>query len=126
MNIRPPAQIDWLVGAVGEQAALSFIECAGGRRLWVPAKWVGSELAATYGEDVARALAERYGGNAVDIPVLRPWRIRMFRMMGLSCSDIAARVGVDRCTVVRTLARGPRIERPRKSWQTDPGQMRLF
>ncbi|GAB6968450.1 hypothetical protein JCM25156A_24880 [Komagataeibacter kakiaceti JCM 25156] len=90
MNIRPPAQIDWLVAAVGAQAALSFIESAGGRRLWVPAKWVGSAFAATYG------------------------------------GDIAVRVGVDHRTVVRTQARYPKKECPRRSWRVDTGQMNLF
>lgn len=124
--LRPPAQIDWLIAAVGEQAALAFIESAGGRRLWVPTKWQGSELASIYGESIAQAYSGRYGGEKVDIPILRGWRIRLCRKMGLSCSDIAARVGVDRSTVIKTLARGPHIERPRKAWQTDPSQMSLL
>ena len=126
MNIRPPAQIDWLVAAVGEDVAFQFIECAGGRRLWVPVKWKGSELAAIYGDDIARTLSDHFGGEQIDIPICRPWRILMCRKMGMSVDDIAVRTGTDRSTVKKALARGPAISVPRKAWQTDPGQMNLF
>lgn len=126
MTIRPPAQIDWLVAAVGAEAAFRFIECAGGRRVWVPRKWEGSDLAGVYGDDIAKTLSHHFGGEQIDVPICRPWRILMCRQMGLSVDDIAARTGTDRSTVKKALARGPHIPALRKAWQTDPGQLSLL
>ena len=40
--MQPPASISWLVNAVGEDAALLFIESAGGQRIMVPRKAPGT------------------------------------------------------------------------------------
>lgn len=126
-NIRPPAQIDWIVADVGEDMALSFVESACGRRLWVPRKWEGSDLAMTYGDDIARCLANHFGGEYIKIPICRAWRIQMYRMMGLCVDDIANRVGADRSWVSKVLSRGPYIPPPpRQNWRNDPAQISLL
>ncbi|MDI6653160.1 hypothetical protein QMA67_09435 [Gluconobacter japonicus] len=74
-GIRAPAGIDWLVSAVGEDVALSFLESVGGQRIQVPRTAEGSRLATLYGVDVASALSAEYGGLSVKIPVRKKWRI---------------------------------------------------
>ncbi|GAN97160.1 hypothetical protein Geu3261_0144_032 [Komagataeibacter europaeus NBRC 3261] len=127
MNILPPAQIDWIVADVGEDMALSFVESACGRRIWVPREWRGSDLAMTYGEDIARCLSSHYGGEYIKIPICRAWRILMYRKMGLCIDDIAHRAGADRSWVKKVLANGPYIPPPQQAnYRNDPAQLPLF
>lgn len=127
MNIQPPAQIGWLVADVGEDAALCFIESAGGSRIWVPRKWAGSDLCNTYGEDIARSLSNHYGGEQIEVPICRHWRIQMYRQMNLTIDQIAVRAGATRRWVKKVLENGPWLPRTRReSWRTDPGQLNLF
>ncbi|MBF0858816.1 helix-turn-helix domain-containing protein [Gluconobacter sp. LMG 31484] len=103
MKVVPPATIKWLVDAVGEQEALSFVESSGGRRIWVPTKAKGSKLSTLYGQDVAEALCLHCGGEKYDVPLCRRWRIALLHCQGLTNSDIASRVGCRHSYVSKAL-----------------------
>ncbi|WP_308719211.1 hypothetical protein [Komagataeibacter xylinus] len=128
MTIHPPAQIDWLVAAIGEDAALQFIETAGGSRLSVPCKTAGSRLEQTFGPEVATALQEQHGGTYYDVPVCRHWRVRRYRQMGLSLDDSARRAGVSRRRVVQIMAThdDPAPQPRTRTRRNDPSQLSMF
>nr|WP_294915381.1 helix-turn-helix domain-containing protein [uncultured Neokomagataea sp.] len=127
MAICPPPTIAWLVDAVGEHVALSFVESAGGRRLWVPRRWHGSRLEAVHGEAIAEALSERVGGEHFEVPVCREWRALILYSQGLSLNDIAARAGCSRSTIIRIIGGRTRgITATREQSQQDARQLALF
>lgn len=92
-----PVEVSWIADAVGEQLTFSFVEACAGQKLWVPAVRVQtSNLARTWGAELAQCLSDRYGGEHYAVPMLKSWRIRKLAMMGLSHNDIVVRVGVSR------------------------------
>lgn len=92
-----PAEVSWIADAVGERLTFSFVESCAGQKIWVPALRVDtSNLARTWGVELAQCLSNRYGGDHYAVPMLKSWRIRKLAMMGLSHNDIVVRVGVSR------------------------------
>lgn len=92
-----PVEVSWIADAVGEPLTFSFVEACAGQKLWVPAIRVErSNLARTWGVELAQCLSNRYGGEHYAVPMLKSWRIRRLAMMGLSHNDIVVRVGVSR------------------------------
>lgn len=127
MDVVPPPQIKWLVDAIGEEAALGFLDSNGGRRIWVPTKARGSKFARLYGEDIAAALSAHCGGNHYDVPLCREWRTMLFYCQGMSISDIAFRLGCSRSAVIRILGgRTRKIICRREQSMSDNRQMALF
>lgn len=123
-DVKVPEQIKFLVDAVGVENTLSFIDGVGGRRIWVPANSKNSKCAQVYGEDIAAALSEEYGGNHYDVPLAREWRALLFYCQGLTMSDIASRLGCSRSAVVRIIGgRTRKIITRRKQAQQDRRQM---
>lgn len=131
MAIRPPQHIAWLVERVGQDAALQFIECAAGRRLFIPKVAAGSRLAMLYGDAIADALSDQYGGNKYEVPSARDWRIRIYALMGLTNDEIAQRSGVSYSGTVKILARAQTVSEraariARRTRHSDPDQLPLF
>lgn len=100
----PPAEISWLASAVGAEAALRLIEEHGGTRVYVP-KDVNQLSAARLALPLpaARALAERYGGEHILVPIARAWRVRIYRAAGLTYPAIARKLGITERAVGRIL-----------------------
>ena len=103
--MRAPEHVAFLVEAVGEDAALAFIEAAGGQRLYVPAQGAGSRLAAVYGEGIATALSARFPGEKYEVPIARKWRIALLAARGLTVNEICQRVGLGKSAVYDVLSR---------------------
>lgn len=107
--IRPPVEISWLVQILGEDGALRLIEEAGGTRVYVSATPdITSSLTMKIGLDGARQMADallahKAGGIYIKVPLVRAWRIRLYRARGHSIRDIARALGVHESTVERHL-----------------------
>lgn len=92
-----PVEVSWIADAVGESLTFSFVEACAGQKLWVPAIRVEtSNLARTWGAELAQCLSDRYGGEHYAVPMLKSWRIRKLALQGLSHNEIVVRVGVSR------------------------------
>ncbi|GAD26443.1 hypothetical protein NBRC3257_1442 [Gluconobacter thailandicus NBRC 3257] len=127
MSVEPPSTIKWLVNAVGEDVALAFVESMGGRRVWVPRKWAGSNFAEYHGEEIAAVMSAQYGGEHYDVPLCREWRAMMLYCQGIPLSDIAFRVGCSRSAIIRILGgRTRKIVAKREQSQQDVRQFALF
>lgn len=107
--IRPPAEISWLVQILGEDGALRLIEEAGGTRIYVSAAPdITSSLSLMIGRENAQRMADallahKAGGIYLKIPLVRAWRIRLYRSKGYTHRDIARALGVHESTVERHL-----------------------
>ena len=124
--MRAPAHIQFLVDAVGEDAALAFIESTGGQRIYVPAQPLGSKLAALYGEEIAGALGARWPGEKYEVPIARRWRIQLYAVRGLTINEICLRTGLGTSAVYDALSK-PYLgaTAPRRVW-VDERQQSLF
>lgn len=95
-----PVEIRFLADVVGEATSFAFIEAHAGQKIWVPRVRVdNSHLARSWGVDAARCLAERFGGDQYQVPMLKVWRVRRLALMGYSHNDIVVRVGVSRAMI---------------------------
>ena len=108
-DIKPPANVRWLVQLVGRDAAMRLVEVHGGIELFVPKK-IGprSELVRRTQLDwhVLEKLAKSYGGERLKLPIARDWRIQVYRQRdGLSYSEIARKLGICTSAVYKALAR---------------------
>lgn len=120
-----PSSISWLVDAVGEDAALEFIDGNAGRRLKMPRQVDGSYLVDLYGRDLAQALVDRnYGNNDYQVPVLRGWRAHMLAKRGCCNNEIASRLGTSWRNVQKLLKKAP-VDRALRHRQPD-GQLDIF
>ncbi|NVN45117.1 hypothetical protein HW537_14585 [Asaia siamensis] len=126
MSVPAPANIEFLVQAVGDEAAFTFIEQLAGQVISVPRRVKGSRLALLYGDEIASALSEARGGDLWLVPVCRDWRIRRYLAMGMTIGEICQRAGVSKRAVYYSLSkpyRGQKAIRPRLS---DDRQIDLF
>ncbi|RUT27380.1 hypothetical protein C0V97_01015 [Asaia sp. W19] len=129
MTVPAPANIEFLAQAVGDDAALCFIEQLAGQEIFIPAVAAGSRLETLYGPEIASALSSRYPKEMWRVPVCRDWRIRRYLAMGLTVNQIAARAGVTSDSVYRSLRkpyRGKMAARPEKPRYSDHRQISLF
>ncbi|MXV35820.1 MULTISPECIES: hypothetical protein [unclassified Saccharibacter] len=95
-----PVEIRFLADVVGEAVTFAFVEAHAGQKLWVPRVRVDtSNLARSWGVDVARCLSEHFGGEKYQVPMLKAWRVRRLALMGYSYNDIVVRVGVSHATL---------------------------
>lgn len=99
-----PVEVRWIADKVGEELTFSFIEACGGQKLWVPAVRIeNSNLARTWGLELATCLSRRWGGSQYSVPLVRQWRVRRLALAGFSHNDIAVRVGLTRRQIVNIL-----------------------
>lgn len=95
---RPPAELRWLIDAIGESATLALLELYGGTRLMVPRRQHrpkhGDPLATAIGLDAAVRLADVKGGETFEVPLCRWWRIAMMKHQGLGTAAIARKLGL--------------------------------
>lgn len=101
----PPAELAWLCDPLGVDATLALIEARGGTRVYVPAQPDAEcEIARIIGLPATQALAKRFGGEHIRVPLARgkwtgAWRARIYHARGLSYPAIARRLGVVENTV---------------------------
>lgn len=121
-----PVEVRWISDEVGEPLTFSFIEACAGQKIWVPAVRIeNSNLARTWGPELAACLSSRYGGDQYGVPMLRSWRVRKLALAGLSHNEIAVRVGVTRRQIINILYNiRDDIERSRRI--VDDRQLNLF
>lgn len=100
----PPAELAWLTTIIGADATLRLIEGHAGTRLYVP-KEVNQRSAARLGitRAAAQALADRFGGEHILVPIARAWRVRLYRAQGLTYPAIARKLGITERAVGRIL-----------------------
>jgi hypothetical protein len=100
----PPAEIAWIADLVGAEATLRLIEEHGGTRLYVPKEPnQGTPLARLVGIAGANAMAARYGGDFIKVPLARNWRVRLYRGRGDTYTAIARRLGITESQVSKIL-----------------------
>ena len=98
-----PHEIRWLSDIIGAEATLALIEAHGGTRLYMPKRSAGSTPEAAIGPEAAAKLAESHGGETLRIPIAREWRVRCYRAMGMSYTQIAKKTGLHDGSVHRIL-----------------------
>ncbi|KDE20674.1 hypothetical protein AZ09_04305 [Acetobacter aceti 1023] len=123
--MQPPASISWLVNAVGEDAALLFIESAGGQRIMVPRNAPGSLLSDLYGAELAAELVNHHGGSSYQVPLVKTWRAHVLARRGLSNNEIASRLGISWRQVSNLLQSDPSLDR-KVGRGINPNQMDMF
>jgi transcriptional regulator with XRE-family HTH domain len=100
----PPAELEPIASRIGAAATLALIEAHGGCRVFVARQPnQGSELARDIGLPAARALAERWGGEWLIVPLARAWRVRLYRLRGDTHREIARRLGITEKQVQKLL-----------------------
>lgn len=123
--MQAPSSISWLVDAVGEDAALEFIDGNAGKRLKIPRRIDGSYLVDLYGASLAQALVDRnYGNDDYQVPLVRGWRAHLLAKRGCCNNEIATRLGTSWRNVQKLLAQAP-VDRARCQRQPD-GQLDIF
>ena len=97
----PPAELSPLTSVIGAAATLRLVEQMGGLRIKVPSKArTTSALGKTIGHDALRLLVQSYGGNTLNVPLCKPWRVKVLRLRdGLSYSEIARALHMTERTV---------------------------
>nr|WP_298797460.1 hypothetical protein [uncultured Acetobacter sp.] len=122
--MQAPSSISWLVDAVGEEAALEFIEANAGKRLYIPQNPNDCLLAELYGPELARAVCQYRGGEQYQVPLVKAWRVHVLANRGLNSNEIAVRTGLT-WGRVSYLTQNVPVER-RKARVVHPGQADLF
>lgn len=118
--VSPPAEIAWLVQILGEDGALRLIEEAGGTRVYVSSKPdASSSLSLMIGLEGAQRMAEgllahKAGGIYVKVPLMRAWRIRLYRSRRYTVRDIARALRVSESTVEKHLAAAEMTNQPQR------------
>lgn len=96
-----------LIEAVGEEAAFTLIRACGGARLYVPhVPEDGDALTTLIGTAAATRLAQKYGGERLELPNpnSRRSKILELRRAGVSVDVIARQSGCTRRRVFQVLA----------------------
>jgi len=105
-ELRPPAEVAYLVEALGLDATLDLMEKRGGTRLYVPRHFKpGMPLAREFGDKAARTLVAKWGDGltTLKVPLCKWWRARIYDSRGLSYPQIALRLGCSETSVWRYL-----------------------
>ncbi len=105
-RLRPPVELTPIVTVIGVDATYRLVAGLGGLRIKVPSRArAGSALARTIGAEALRHLVEVYGGNFINVPLCKVWRVRVLRVRDhLSYSEIARALHMTESTVYRYLA----------------------
>lgn len=111
-----------LLDLLGPSDFVRLAEKKGGTRLFVPASgW--ADLARLIGDDAARKLAARWGGDYIRVPLAKKLRARHYRAAGASNAEIALKLGMTETGVNRLFKDMP--DKPAKG-SCDPRQGNLF
>ena len=106
-ELRPPAEVQWLVDLVGAERTLEIIERHGGRRICIPQTYdPKSAFAQEFGEAAAKKLVAELGGTDgrwKRVPLLKWWRARVYRARDMTYPQIAAALGCTEQTAWRYL-----------------------
>lgn len=108
---------------LGEADFLRLVEAYGGTRLFLPRSAAKESLTEAVSAKAAAALAERYAGSYIRVPLARELRARHYRAAGLSNAQIARRLGIAETGVDKLFDRMP--NKPVKG-SGDPRQADLF
>ncbi len=98
----PPGPLQGIAAAIGVAALLRLLEQRGGTVVYVPGRSLSpnSGLGKELGLDdeacerLRGLLSSDTAGERVKIPLARAWRARVYRLDGLSYTQIALRLGV--------------------------------
>lgn len=102
--VPPPAELAELVDAIGAEGVLRLIEKVGGTRIYVPTMERSNvSLSRQIGVDLATQLSANRGGEQLDVPLARAWRIRVYAAQGMKLPEIARRMGMTKNGVARSL-----------------------
>ena len=125
--VRPPAELDHIVSAIGAEATLALIEAHGGVRIKVPVIAAeGRALAEVIGVEALRGLCGAFGGNHLKVPLAKGWRVLILRTRdGLSVAEIARRLQMAENAVYRHLHAASRHSGARGSAGVAGNQPRL-
>lgn len=121
-----PESLACLLETVDEDIVLRFIEGTQGQQISVPRNAEGSRLASIYGLEIARALCRTWGGDKYGVPSCKRWRAQKYAALGLSASEIAARLGVTRNAAYDLLRRSGTSLMSGRLRQQDDRQISLF
>lgn len=100
----PPAELGWLIRALGVEATLALLDAFGGSRIYVPAvPSPDCRLVLAIGMEAAQALAEIRPRETIKPPLAKLWRTRVYTARGWSQSAVARKLGIDESTVARQL-----------------------
>lgn len=105
-ELRPPAEVAYLVEALGLDATLQLMEKRGGTRLYVPRHFDPKmKLAEEFGASAARDLVARWGDGVgyLKVPLCKWWRARIYDSRKLSYAAIALQLGCSETSVWRYL-----------------------
>lgn len=115
MSDQLPALAQEIVELAGERALHDLVEWRGGRMIYVPQRPLAdSEIVRAIGLKPAQALAARFGGSNLTIPMCHHARQRTYRDAeiyslhydhGLSIDQLAERFGLHWVTVCRAVRR---------------------
>lgn len=92
-----------LRGLIGDEKFLALVEERGGTRLYVPRD--RSVLTRLIGRENVKALASRYEGSYLRLPLAREFRGRHYRLQGRSNAEIAIKLGMTETGVDKMFAR---------------------
>ncbi len=112
-----------LVALLDEPDFVRLVEHYGGTRLYVPASGDSTQLAEVMSAKAAIALARRFAGATIRVPLARERRARQYRAEGRSNAEIARRLGITETGVDKLFHRMP--GKPVKG-SRDPRQTDLF
>ena len=113
-----------LLALLGEDGLIRLAEEYAGIRMYVPSNIDRSQLVKTIGSEIANKLSQRYGGDYINVPLVRDLRARRYRDDdGLSNAQIARKLGITENGVEKLFQRSPVKYRTKKS---DDRQIDMF
>ena len=99
MTLHVPHSLNQLIDAAGHEAAAKIVLAMRGKRLFIPQKPEGSQLAEIVGIDDARKIVDELANERIEIPVARKFLNAWLRAKGLSQENRAHAIGVCRRTI---------------------------
>lgn len=122
--MRDQRLVSELLELLGEDGLVRLSEEHAGIRLYIPSNIDRSQVIDTVGIDIANKLSRRYGGDYINVPMVRDLRARRYRDQdGLSNAQIARRLGITESGVEKLFNRSPVKYRTKKS---DDRQIEMF
>lgn len=114
-----------LLELLGHDGFMALVEAYGGLRVYIASNTENSKLAEHLPDDVLRALANRFRGDVIRVPLAKHYRARHYRLSGMSDREIARKLGMTESGVEKLFKTVP-TKRPAKRLFHDPRQIDLF